>query len=100
LVEDKLYHAQSNYSANLYGGLSSIPNFEYNGVIRKIISPISGDNIATSGNNNSKDYSFTLPSNVSNIGNARIVAFVTNASGMAVNVLHAKVRETKVFEII
>jgi hypothetical protein len=100
LVEDKLYHTQSNYSANLYGGLSSIPNFEYNGVIRKIISPISGDNIAASGNNNSKDYSFTLPSNVSNISNARIVAFVTNDSGGAVNVLQAKVGEAKVFEII
>jgi Outer membrane protein Omp28 len=100
LVEDKLYHTQSNYSANLYGGLSSIPNFEYNGVIRKIISPISGDNITISGNNNSKDYSLALPSNLSNISNARIVAFVTNASGMVVNVLQAKVGETKVFETI
>jgi Outer membrane protein Omp28 len=100
LVEDKLYHTQSNYSANLYGGLSSIPNFEYNGVIRKIISPISGDNIATSGNNNPKDYSLTLPGNITNISNARIVAFVTNASGMVVNVLQAKVGETKAFETI
>lgn len=100
LVEDKLYHTQSNYSSNLYGGLSSIPNFEYNGVLRKIISPISGDNISISGNNNNKDYSLVLPSNISNISNARIVAFVTNAAGMVVNALEAKVEVAKNFETI
>jgi hypothetical protein len=100
LVEDKLYHTQSNYSSNLYSGLSTIPNFEYNGVLRKLISTISGDNITTSGSNYSKDYSLTLPSNISNISNTKIVAFVTNSNGMVINVQQAKAGEVKDFETL
>ncbi|MBC7935182.1 MAG: Omp28-related outer membrane protein [Rhizobacter sp.] len=100
LVEDKLYHSQANYSANLYGGLSSIPNFEYNGVIRKVISSLSGDAIGSSGNANEKTYSIPVPANISNITNARIVAFITNTSGTVVNVQEVKVGEEKMFELL
>ncbi len=98
LVEDKLTSTQANYSSTLYGGQPSIPNFKYDGVIRKAISPIAGDIIPNSGSNNLKDYSLSIPSNLTNIANAKIVAFVTNGSGLVLNVQEAKVGEVKAFE--
>lgn len=100
LVEDKLFHTQSNYSSNLYGGQSSIPNFRYDGVIRKVVSSIQGDVIGSSGILNEKTYALALPTNVSSISNARIVAFITNAAGSVVNVQQAKVGEEKAFEVL
>lgn len=100
LVEDKLFYTQRNYSANLYGGQPNIPNFEYNGVIRKVVSSLSGDAIGASGNANEKAYSLTVPANVANIGNTRIVAFITNSSGTVVNVQDVKVGAEKMFETL
>lgn len=98
LVEDKLFHTQSNYSANLYGGASSISNFEYKGVLRAIVSSVNGDDIAGSGTLIEKPYTLTLPGNINNVANAKIVAFITNAAGAAINVQEAKVGEVKDFE--
>jgi len=100
LVEDKLYFTQRNYSANLYGGQASIPNFEYNGVIRKVLSSLSGDVIGASGNTNEKTYLIAVPGNISNISNAKIVAFITNSLGTVVNVQDAKVGQDKMFETL
>lgn len=100
LVEDKLFNKQSNYSANLYGGQSSIPNFEYNGVLRKVISSLSGDAIGASGSTNEKTYSLALPANIAKIVNTRIVAFITNSAGTVVNVQTVKVGEEKMLEIL
>jgi Outer membrane protein Omp28 len=100
LIEDKLTATQSNYSSNLYGGQSSIPNFQYNGVIRKAISAISGDVVPNSGATNTKDYTVSIPSNITNIANAKIIAFITNANGTVINVQEAKLGETKPFERI
>jgi hypothetical protein len=100
LVEDKLFYTQRNYSANLYGGQPNIPNFEYNGVLRKVVSSLSGDAIGASGNANEKTYSLAVPANVANISNTRIVAFITNAAGTVVNVQEVKVGEEKMFEIL
>lgn len=100
LTEDKLYHTQRNYSSNLYGGQATIPNFEYNGVIRKVVSSLSGDVIGSSGITNEKTYALTLPGNISNINNVRIVAFITNSSGTVVNVQQVKVGEEKMFELL
>ncbi len=100
LVEDKLYYTQRNYSTNLYGGLANIPNFEYNGILRKVVSSLSGDAIGASGNANEKTYSLAVPGNVSNISNAKIVAFITNSAGTVVNVQEVKVGEDKMFEFL
>ncbi len=100
LVEDKLFSSQTNYSSTLYGGQATIPNFEYSGVLRKVISSLSGDAIPTSGVSNAKDYTFAIPSNISNIANAKIVVLVTNASGTVLNALEAKVGENKMFEVL
>lgn len=98
LVEDKLFYTQQNYSLNLYGGQASIPNFEYNGVLRQVISSLSGDAVGTTANGNEKSYSF-IPANVSNSNNTRIVAFISNSAGTVVNVQEAKVGEVKGFEV-
>lgn len=100
LIEDKLFNTQANYSANLYGGLSSIPNFEYKGVMRKVVSALGGDDIGASGITNEKTYALTVPANISNILNARLVAFITNSSGTVVNVQDVKVGEEKMFEVL
>ncbi|HET9056765.1 MAG TPA: Omp28-related outer membrane protein [Chitinophagaceae bacterium] len=100
LVEDNLYYTQRNYSSNLYGGLAYIPNFRYDGVLRKIVSPLGGDDIPTSGNLNEKNYTITLPSNISNVNYAKIVAFVTNSAGKVVNVLDAYIGVEKGFEVL
>lgn len=98
LVEDKLYFTQRNYSSNLYNGQNYISNFEYNGALRKVISALEGDNIPSTGSANEKAYTLTLPANISNISNVKIVAFVTNASGTVVNVQDVKAGEDKDFE--
>ena len=87
LVEDKLYHSQANYSSNLYGGLSSIPNFEYNGVLRYIATSSNGDSVSVTGNSVNKNYTFTVPANVNALSNLKLVAFLTDAStGTVINV--------------
>ncbi len=99
ITEDKRYFTQSNYSANLYGGLSSIPNFEYHSVLRAVVSSIAGDDVASSGTANEKNYSLAVPTTILNIANAKVVAFLTNtATGKVVNVQEAKVGENKMFE--
>ncbi|MEJ7691559.1 Omp28-related outer membrane protein [Daejeonella sp.] len=100
IVEDKLLHTQANYSATLYSGQASIPNFEYNGVIRSIASNLSGDAIASNGTAVTKTYSMALPSNISNPANVRLVAFITNEAGTVINVQHAKLGTTKNLEIL
>lgn len=100
LVEDKLYFTQRNYSSNLYGGQGNIPNFEYNGVLRAVLSNLNGDPIASSGNNIEKVYTLPLPSNISNRLNVKLVAFVADATGKVVNVQEAKLGDTKDFEML
>ncbi len=98
LVEDKLFFTQQNYSSNLYSGQSAIANFEYSGIVRAVVSSLAGDAIANAGSSNEKIYSLTIPGNISNITNARLVAFVTNAAGAVVNVQAAKVGAVIDFE--
>ncbi len=98
LVEDKLTFTQRNYSANLYGGLASIPNFQYNGILRSLVSALAGDNIPNTGIANEKLYSLALPSNIVNAANTKLVAFVTDATGNVLNVQEAKLGTVKDFE--
>ncbi len=101
IVEDNLFHTQANYSSNLYGGLSSIPNFEYDGVFRSLVSTTSGDVITVSGNQVQKNYMVTLPTNVSNINNAKIVAFLIDTNTNTVlNVRQASIGQNQELEII
>ncbi len=98
LVEDNLKHTQRNYSSNIYGGLPNIANFNYNGVLRAVISSLDGDAIPNSGDTNEKAYGVTFPANVSSAANAKLIVFVTDAGGNVLNVQQAKVGEVKDFE--
>ncbi len=98
LVEDDLRYTQRNYSSNLYGGQATIPDFIYNGVLRKVVSSLEGDAIANGGTNNEKSYTLSLPTNITNIANVRLVAFVTDATGNVLNVQQAKLGALKDFE--
>ena len=98
LVEDSLYYTQRNYSSNIYGGLSSIPNFKYDGVLRSVVTDIGGDAVANSGTLVTKSYNFTLPGNITNTNHIRLVALVTDGSGKVLNAQTAKVGDTKDFE--
>lgn len=100
LVEDKLYATQRNYSSNLYGGLASIPNFEYNGVLRDVVSSISGDPIANTPNLIENNYQLNLPSTISAVGNLRIVAFVSTDNGGIINARATKIGVTAPLEIL
>lgn len=101
VVEDNLFHTQANYSSNLYGGLGQIPNFEYDGVLRSVVTAISGESILVSGNFVTKNYSVTLPSNVSNVSNVKLVAFVIDtATNSVLNVRQASIGESQTLEIL
>ncbi len=101
IVEDNLFHTQANYSSNLYGGLSSIPNFEYDGVLRSVITSTTGEAISVNGNQVTRNYSVNMPSNVSNSTNAKIVAFLIDATTNAVlNVRQANIGQSQLLETL
>lgn len=101
IVEDNLFHTQANYSSNLYGGLSSIPNFEYDGVLRSVITPATGEAISATGAQVNKNFTVPLPSNVKNSSNAKIVAFLIDATTKTVlNVRQATIGETQNLEVL
>lgn len=101
LVEDNLFHTQANYSSNLYGGLSSIPNFKYDGVLRSVVSAIAGDEITVSGNEVDKNYTLSLPSSINNTANVKVVAFLINTtSGNVLNVREAKIGQPQELEML
>ena len=98
VVEDKLYYTQRNYSSTLYSGQANILNFEYNGVLRAVVSNLGGDVIDNNGVAVRKDYSFALPANILNIANVKLVAFVTSSTGIVINAQEAKVGTVKALE--
>lgn len=101
LVEDNLFNSQANYSSNLYGGLSSIPNFEYDGVLRAVISNLTGDSLTISNTEIQKNYTLTLPTNISSNTNIKIVAFLVDVNTNSVlNVRQASVGENQDLEIL
>ena len=101
VVEDNLFHTQANYSSNLYGGLSSISNFEYDGVLRSVVSNSAGDAITVSGKQAQKQYNIVVPSNVSNVSNAKIVAFLMDSNTNTVlNVRQASLGQNQELEML
>lgn len=99
IVEDNLFFTQANYYANLYGGLNPIPNFEYDGVFRSAVSSTLGDTILFSGNQAQKNYAISVPTNVANISNANIVAFLIDVTTNSVlNVRKATMGESQQLE--
>lgn len=98
VVEDNLIYSQRNYYSNLYGGAGTINNFKYDGVLRDIITAVDGDAIANSGIDVTRTFSVRVPSNISNISRAKLVAFITDANGKALNVVEAPIGTNKEYE--
>ncbi len=97
VVEDGLIYSQSNYT-DFYGGVDLIQNFEHNSVLRGAMTSVSGEVIIPE--NGSKTYSTSIPSNIQNISNVRVVAFVINGEGKVQNVRAAGIGETQTLEVI
>jgi len=99
LLEDKLPYTQVNYT-ELYGGTSSILDFEHNHVLRYCLTDLLGDAIPAADSKADRTYqksfSFSVAgSNIGNSANIRLVAFVVNGTSInAINVEEAKVNET------
>lgn len=99
VVENNLFHTQANYSSNLYGGLSHIPNFEYDGVLRSVVT--TGEAITSVVGQIQKNYTIPLPSNISNVANTKIVAFLVDAnSNTVLNVRQANIEQTQTLETL
>ncbi|MEZ4786857.1 MAG: Omp28-related outer membrane protein [Flavobacterium haoranii] len=102
VLENGLYYSQKNYSS-YYNAVNPIPNFEHNHVLRHCVTDLFGDTI----NNNefvndvySRNFSFTIPSNISDINNIEFVAFVVNENGDTINVRASHKDENQDFEEI
>jgi len=101
LVEDHLFFNQANYT-NYYNGSATLVNFEHNNVLRKVITNLFGDAIL---NENmiangvyTQSLNVTIPIAVNNTNNLKIVAFVVDNSGKAINVQKANINTYKNFD--
>ncbi len=103
LLEDKLNATQANYYEELYGGYSSLVNFEHNHVLRHCLTNLLGDDIPSSESKENgiyqKSFTFTTAdSDISNSANVRIVAFVVDGdSGNVINVNETAVNSIVMF---
>lgn len=107
LVEDKLVADQSNYSNNDKSSLAfqkgdPIKNLEHNNVLRKILTKRTGNAISSDAIKDNMfvaTYSLTNKKNkVKEIQNTKIIAFVVDSKGNALNTQIAKVNEFKNFD--
>ena len=80
VLEDGLIADQENYTS-YFGGVSVIPNFVHNHVLRSSLTNVSGDLIPTTEISNSvysRSFSVDVPANIANTANMSIVAFISN----------------------
>jgi len=101
LVEDNLNYDQTNYT-EYYNGVSTISNFEHDNVLRKVLTNIFGDAIPSSESKKDNEYlanyDLTIPSQVTNVNNLKIVAFVVDHSGTVLNVQSARINQFKDYD--
>jgi hypothetical protein len=101
VLENNLIYPQKN-STPFYGGLSLIPEFEHNHVVRTTFTDILGDVIPSSetsyGKTYTRNFSVAVPSNITNTANMEFVAFVVGQDNKAINVRKAAIGENQPFE--
>ncbi len=100
IAEDNISSTQTNYTS-FFGGGSSIPNFDNDHVLRACLTNIHGEAITqttTSGSTITRNFSIPVPSNVTNVANMNLVAFITDANGTVINVRSSVAGQTQVFE--
>ncbi len=80
ILEDDLIADQENYTS-YYGGVSTIPNFEHDHVLRESLTNVSGDAISQGDVVNmlySRTFTANVPSNISDTSKMSVIAFISN----------------------
>ncbi len=101
ILEDELILNQVNYTS-YYGGSSIINDFEHNHVLRSSLTNLLGEDIPSTDTNldevYSKNFSLTVPNNISDSSKMSIVAFVINSNNAAVNSRISSINVNQNFE--
>ncbi|MBL4604639.1 MAG: Omp28-related outer membrane protein [Flavobacteriaceae bacterium] len=99
VLEDKVQANQENYTS-YYGGVSTIVNYEHNGVLRYAATGIFGDPIQSTIGIHTKNYTVDLANyNVSDVQNVGIIVMLVEIDGRTIyNVQYAKINENKPFD--
>ena len=100
LLEDHLFYNQANYTSH-YNSQNPIVNFEHNHVLRTSLTNLLGDAVTENtsfGQTYTRNFSFTVPSNVANSSNISFVAFIVGPDNKVLNVRGAHINENQVFE--
>lgn len=101
ILEDGLILDQVNYTS-YYGGSSILSDFEHNHVLRSSLTNLLGDDIPSTNTNldevYSKNYSLTVPDNITDSSKMSIVAFVINSNNAAVNSRASSININQEFE--
>ncbi len=97
VVEDNLIYDQVNYT-DFYGGVSTISNFHHNSVLRAALTPVAGELVSVE--NGTHTFTSAVSSNIENMNNVRIVAFLINGQGKTQNVRAAEIGDVQTLEIV
>lgn len=101
VLENNLIYPQKN-STSFYGGLSVIPNFKHDHVVRATFTNILGDRIpafeTVYNATYSRNFNITIPANIANSANIEFVAFVIGSNNKAINVRSAAIEANQLFE--
>jgi len=104
IVEDHLIHDQKNYISTLYGGNTTITNYEHDGVLRnKLSSTVSGEYIPNDqsviSNEFSKSFQYTIPAEY-NRNNLKIIIMIIDQNGTVLNVREEKLNLSNNYEFL
>jgi|GEM_PF-222375 len=102
ILEDNLIYNQANYYTNLYGGASTLVNFNHKDVVRRVASSsILGQDIpadqSVTGNVYAMSFSATYTS--SNINNLKVMVVLLNSNGRVENVQVAPANSSQDYEL-
>ncbi len=102
VLEDGIYEDQTNYTT-YYGGGSTIVNMEHNHILRHSLTNVTGDLLpadqTTKEHEYTKNFSFNVPSLVSNLDNISFVAMITRDDKSVINARTIRLNETNTLEI-
>jgi len=98
VLEDGIIASQSNYTS-YYGGLSSLPNFEHNHVLRYAATDVLGDVTNGSVGVHQKIFNINLPSSILDKTKIGVLAMLVDSTGKVVyNAQYAPVDTEKEFD--
>lgn len=101
ILEDGLIYNQVNYTS-FYNNQNPVINFVHNHVLRSVFTNILGDEITENTNAGStvtRQFSSSLPNNITNSANIGIAAFVLDAKNTSINARGAKINDIQDFEV-